>query len=386
MRYFLSGFLLFEKILVNFDREYNMNEAVTSLMCQLLAKKQYVAFYTKCIMYKREKKMDENFIKLIESKRVLFVTTKNIDYIRNTQEIGIIKENSKSLYEIFSNQKRYVGRIIEVWIKLMKYNIKDTDIIFIGFAPQLILPFFYLKMRKKVIIIDFFISVYDTLIHDRKNFKDLGIVARLCHLLDTITLNKANNIITDTKVDEEYFIKEFKCNPGKFETLYLKADTSIFYPRKQCKRADLHNKFVVLYFGSMLPLQGVDVVLNAIELLKDQETIYFQIIGPISDKYTKPIYGNVEYVDWLSQEKLAEYIANADLCLAGHFNGEIDKAKRTIPGKAYIYDAMEKMMILGENEANKELFSQEKENIYYIQMGNAKALADKISLLFDVWN
>ena len=98
------------------------------------------------------------------------------------------------------------------------------------------------------------------------------------------------------------------------------------------------NKYVVLYFGSVLPLQGVDVVLDAIKLLKNEKDIFFQVIGPISKKYSKPVQDNVEYIDWLEQKELAEYIANADLCLAGHFNGEIDKAKRTIPGKAYILD------------------------------------------------
>jgi glycosyltransferase involved in cell wall biosynthesis len=330
--------------------------------------------------------MHSNFVELTKEKNVLFITTKNIDYIRNTQEIRIIRENSKCVQIIFSNREKYIGRVIEVWKKIINYKMKNVDVIFVGFAPQLILPFFYIKMRKKIIIIDFFISVYDTLIHDRKKFKDKGIIAKICYWFDYIVLKKTNYVITDTKADAEYFIREFKINAEKFEILYLEADFSIYYPRKQHKRADLQDKFVVLYFGSILPLQGVNVVLDAVRLLRDSSNIYFQIIGPILDKFNKPIQKNVEYIDWLEQKELAEYIANADLCLAGHFNGEIEKAKRTIPGKAYIYNAMEKPMILGENEANKELFSQEKENIYYIQMGNAKALADKISLLFDAWN
>ena len=89
-------------------------------------------------------------------------------------------------------------------------------------------------------------------------------------------------------------------------------------------------------------MQGVDIVLDAVKLLQEEKKIFFQIIGPIPKKYNKPIQDNVEYIEWLTQEQLAEYIANADLCLAGHFNGEINKAKRTIPGKAYIYSAMKK--------------------------------------------
>ena len=101
---------------------------------------------------------------------------------------------------------------------------------------------------------------------------------------------------------------------------------------------------MVLYFGSILPLQGVDVVLETIRKLKGRDDIFFDIIGPIPQSLQKPIQSNVRYTDWLSQEELAERIASADLCLAGHFNGSIAKADRTIPGKAYIYEAMKKKM------------------------------------------
>ena len=74
---------------------------------------------------------------------------------------------------------------------------------------------------------------------------------------------------------------------------------------------------------------------------------------------------------------MAEYIANADLCLAGHFNGEIDKAKRTIPGKAYIYSAMDKKIILGDNKANHELYKPT-HKIFWTEMSNSIALSETI--------
>lgn len=323
--------------------------------------------------------MQRKFSEIIKGKRVLFITTKNIDYIRNTQEVRILKENAERVYILYSSKKNYIGRILEIWFKLLFARIQDVDCVFVGFSPQLILPFFKWKIRKKTIVIDFFISVYDTLIHDRKKFKDKGIIAKMCHLLDSITLNWANHVVTDTKADARYFIEEFKGDEVKFETLYLEADKTIYYPREQEKRDELKDKFVVLYFGSILPLQGVDVVLKTVESLKDDKSIYFQIIGPIPEKYSKPIQENVEYINWLSQEDLAKYIANADLCLAGHFSGDIDKARRTIPGKAYIYAAMGKKMILGDNEANKELF-EGKKDILFTKCGEVDSLVQTIAL------
>lgn len=314
---------------------------------------------------------------IIKGKRILFVTTKNIDYIRNTQELRIVMNQADSVTIISSEKTKYVARILAVWKDLLKCNMKNFDVVFIGFLPQLVVPFFYYKMKNKDIIIDFFISLYDTLIHDRKKYREQGIVARVCHLLDEYTISKACNIITDTKVDAQYFFKEFNGNKNKFETLYLEADMEIYYPREKRKCFELENKFVVLYFGSILPLQGVDIVLDAVRLLCEKTDIYFQIIGPICDKYDKPIQKNVEYINWLNQNELAEYIANADLCLAGHFAKDIEKAKRTIPGKAYIYQAMRKPMILGDNLANRELF-MESDQFIYIEMGNSVILKEKI--------
>lgn len=311
----------------------------------------------------------------IKDKKVLFVTTKNVDYIRNVQEINFLKRYARRTKVLYSDQKNYAARILEVWCKLIVSG-RNYDVIFIGFAPQLVAPFF-LKYGNKEIMIDFFVSVYDTLINDRKKFSRHNPIAGLCRWVDAFVIKKADLVITDTKADAEYFIHEFRGEREKFKTIYLEADKRIYYPRKQQKRHDLADKFVVLYFGSVLPLQGVNIVLNAIEMLRDEKNIFFQMIGPISRKYQAPVQDNVEYIDWLSQEELAEYIANADLCLAGHFNRDIDKAKRTIPGKAYIYENMGKNMVLGDNKANREIYGLS-DKVFWTEMGNAEALAKVI--------
>lgn len=312
---------------------------------------------------------------LFEQKCVLYVTTKNIDYIRVVQEIDFLKGCAAKLEVICADRQKYVLRILAVWWRLLCCG-KNYDVVFFGFAPQLAAPFFW-KYRKKVLVIDFFISVYDTLVNDRKKFSDRNPIARICHLLDAYVIRKADCVITDTKADAAYFIQEFRGNKDKFVTVYLEADRTVYYPRRQQKRRGLEGKFVILYFGSMLPLQGADIVLQAIALLEDEKDIFFQIIGPIPQKYDRPVQDNVEYIDWLEQEELAAYIANADLCLAGHFNAAIGKADRTIPGKAYIYEAMGKRMILGDSKANHERYDAA-DGVYWTKMGDADALAGVI--------
>lgn len=316
----------------------------------------------------------------INNKKVLFITTKNLDYLRNTQEISILKEQASSYDVIGSYHRSYFRRLLYVYAKLLMTHVSQYDAVFIGFAPQLILPLWAWKFRNVNVVIDFFISMYDTLCCDRKKIKESSLCGRVLHYVDEMTLKKAESIICDTKAHGTYFHEEFGVEQDKLSIIYLQADESIYYPRNSERPKYLVNKFVVLYFGSVLPLQGVDIVLKAMDILKEQDNLQFYFIGPIEDKQVerlRPISEHITYIDWLSQDELAEYIDMADLCLAGHFNKSIQKARRTIPGKAYIYQAMKKPMILGDNSANRELFDEE-ENVTFVEMGNERALANAI--------
>lgn len=319
-------------------------------------------------------------MKTIENKRVLFITTKNLDYIRNSQEIDEISKISLELQVIGSNRKNYLFRVIYVYWKLLFLSLKNFDVCFVGFAPQLILPIWNWKIKRKYVVIDFFISMYDTFVFDRQKVSKKSLVAKVLFKIDQYTIKSADRVVADTKAHAEYFANEFSVKEEKISVMYLRADDSFFYPMKVEKRERILGKYNVLYFGSVLPLQGVEVVLDAVRLLKEEKSIFFTIIGPIKDKMQKVEQDNVEYIDWLSQTELAKYIAMSDLCLAGHFNEKIMKADRTIPGKAYIYRAMNKKMVLGDTTANHELFD-DVEDVYFVERGSSEKLAELIKLL-----
>lgn len=309
----------------------------------------------------------------IWQKTVLFITTKNEDYIRNNQEIKSIEKNAKSIIKIYSDKGNYLFRIFDIYVQIIKLNIKNIDEIFIGFAPQLILPFMNHKFRKKYITIDFFISVYDTFVDDRKRVRSNSIIAKIMHYIDQKTLFLADSIIADTNAHADYFSKEFGVGRDKIETYYLEADKSIYHPQIVKRPTSLNDKCIVLYFGSILPVQGVDIVLKTFDELKNDDRFYFYLIGKIGNQYEKPISKNIEYIDWLTQEDLAKKIAIADLCLAGHFSAEIGKANRTVPGKAYIYQSMGKRMVLGDSLANREVFRDDNMH-YFVNLGDSEQL------------
>lgn len=322
-------------------------------------------------------------IALVKDKKVLFITTKRLDYIRNTQEIRLLEQCAAGFRIIGSNEKTYFFRLCHVYLLLLFTSAKPYDTIFIGFAPQLILPFFAWKFRGTYQMIDFFISLYDTFCLDRRVFPPDSLAGRLLHLLDTYTLAHADTILCDTRCHANYFAEEFHADRKKMYLLYLAVDSSIYHPMYVPKPKNAAGKKVVLFFGSMLPLQGYEVILDAFYQLRSRSDYYFYFIGPLSDalKSTVQDMPNLFLTDWIMQEELARHIAFSDLCIAGHFSASIAKASRTIPGKAYIYRAMKKPMILGDTPANHELFAAG-QNTIFVPVGDADAIARAILRFF----
>ena len=95
----------------------------------------------------------------LKNKKILFITTKNLDYLRNTQEIRQLKGKTDFLSVIGSKDKSYPKRLLKVYWKLLWTSCKKYDVVFVGFAPQLVVPFFKWKFGKNRLYIDFFISM-----------------------------------------------------------------------------------------------------------------------------------------------------------------------------------------------------------------------------------
>lgn len=330
------------------------------------------------------------FTSYLVHKRVLFVTTKQLSYIRNAQELRICREYAACVDVIGSDSSCYPVRLMKVYGSLLMKSCQKYDVIFVGFSPQLVLPVWFWRFRKQFIIIDFFISVYDTLCLDRGKVKKYGALGKLLKRLDRRTIDLADWILCDTRAHGYFFRQELGAREDLLEVLYLEADCSVYYPKVMAKPDEWENCFVVLYFGSILPLQGVDVILDAIERAQSYaesvERLRFVLVGPLS-KQQEELIRKLSYVHWekwLSQQELSDWIAMADLCLAGHFNPTIAKARRTIPGKAYIYEAMEKPMILGDNEANRERYT-ESDRVSFVPMGDAQALLQEILKQYKKW-
>ena len=357
----------------------------------------------------------------LKNKNVVFITVKNRDYIRVTQLERLLKQEASS-YIVYSSEKgNPITRALDINRRIKNIDFSGADVVILGFLPQLIYKSAIRRIRnaqkedvQPFVIADFFLSLYDTIVLDRKLVSQNWLIAKMLRKMDSEVLKGADLVITDTQADADFFADEFGADKKKFEVLYLEADSNLFSSgnsanmgtvtknsssgniddiksnqagnehssgKNSCEKGGIRE---VLYFGTGLPLQGTDIVLNAFLQVAEVDGIKCTYIGGtkgVSKKLLKKVSDcqNVELISWLSQEQLSKRIESAGLCIAGNFNPDIDKADRTIPGKAYIYEAMNKPMILGDTRANHELFSPDERHIF-VPRGDNRALAKAIAV------
>ena len=164
--------------------------------------------------------------------------------------------------------------------------------------------------------------------------------------------------------------------------LYVGCDEEIFFPRPAPK----DDVFRVFYYGSFLPIQGIEYIVKAAKLLEHEPKIVFQIAGngmrydEIRALAESMQCTNIEFIGWIPYAQLPEHIAQASICLGGHFSNS-DKAQSVIATKTFQFLAMAKPTIVGDGTANAEVFTHN-EHVYMCTMADEHALADAILTLY----
>ncbi|MBA7527405.1 hypothetical protein ES705_19581 [subsurface metagenome] len=315
--------------------------------------------------------------------KVLFVSGREPTYTRNVVILKGIKENGVEVIECTSLLGSYLSRYPNVLAKFLLKH--DYDLVFVGFFGQPLVPIIK-KISNKPIIFDAFLSAYDTMCFDRKRFGPNSHGGKFFYWLDKHSCELADKVLLDTNAHIDYFVNTFELNRKKFQRVFVGADDSIFYLRvRDVKKED--STFRVFYYGTHRPLQGIEYIIRAAKKLESYKDIDFEIVGkgPEHEKIMKFVQEldvrNITVIDWIPYEKLPLEIADADICLGGHFSS-IDKAKRTIAGKTFQFIAMKKPVIIGDSPANRELF-EDKKNALFVEHANPDALADAILELKD---
>ena len=290
--------------------------------------------------------------------------------------------NKLALMAGFEKKLRLIFRAILAYPQLIyRYlRLPQHDAVVVGYWGHLDIIFLaaFAKLKRKPLIFDAFFSLFDTAISDWGLAPSKSPLARLCHFLDWSACRLATLVLVDTEAQRNFFCQQFGLSKNKVRWLYMGADETIFIPRSEPAGA---NPLRVLYVGNYVPLHGVAIILQAARLL-DREDIEFWLIGEnhredalLESLFTEANPERVMRFPWMAPAVLHARLCAADICL-GIF-GTSGKAKRVIPGKAFLALAMGKPLITGDSPAARELL-QDGKTALLCEMGNSQALAGAI--------
>lgn len=294
------------------------------------------------------------------------------DYSRNRI---LIKGLEQSGVKVIECHTRKAG-VFKYWELVLKFlKIKDKfDIMVVGY-PGFQSVILAKLLTRKPVIFDAFVSLYDSNVFDRKVYPPRSLKALRDWFLDYFSCRLADKVIIDTNEHITYFAREFGIDKKKFFRIFVGSDDEYFRPIDSKKE---NNKFIVHFHGWGVPLQGVEYIIKAARILKDEQ-IYFNIIGTkVKIEHEDLTLKKVHFFNYLPYKELNNYLASADISL-GIF-GKTPKAKRVIPNKIFESLAARVPVITAETPAIKELL-QDQENIILCQSANEQDLADKIMML-----
>ncbi len=317
-------------------------------------------------------------------KNVLYIGYYNEKNPRSVKIINLLKQKSVNVIEFpFKvNEKKYIiKKFLKNFKKLTRLDI-DAIIYFCDFFSILIFFVKLLSAIKRIPLISKFdiSGLYHKL--DRNNNKINSYQFLKSFLLDKIQFILPNFIYFLTNAQISHFHKRFNFSRKKCKRLFMGADESLFYPRKNKKKSLF--PIVVGYWGTYIPFHGVQHIIEAAKLLKEDKNIKFVMIGK-GQKYAQAVklketynLENIEILGYLPLEEFFNQICKINISLGIY--GNLPKATWCVTNKVYEAIAMGLPVITRISPANLELFTHRK-NVFLCKPANPKSLARAISKL-----
>ncbi|MDH6457281.1 hypothetical protein M2102_000897 [Fusobacterium sp. PH5-7] len=316
--------------------------------------------------------------------------SRNIYMIRSLLDMGEVYYDG---YKIKITKNKYINKILNILNSTILFPTKffkmlNSDLVIIlAMNQNKVLEILLAKILKKKVILDYFLSNYDTVICDRKIYSENSIFSKIYKFQDKNALKTANKIIFITRIEVERYLKiaglshkniSYDIIPlAKEDNFLIKGELPFF---------NNNNEITICWWGTYIPLHGLDKIILAGKILKEKNIKFKMYLFGNSEERSIPYMKQIKKMNLgdkiiirndytFKNKKLPEFlIKNCDIAL-GNF-GDSEKAKNVMLYK--IVDALcLKIPILnGESIALDEFFDYE--NDLFRSLNTSEDIANKI--------
>jgi glycosyltransferase involved in cell wall biosynthesis len=228
------------------------------------------------------------------------------------------------------------------------------DVVLVGYFGHLDVHLARFLAGRRRVVLDMFLSVYDTVVLDRGMGSPDGLRARVTRLVDRAAVSAARLALLDTQAQIDFCVRVLGIPPAKLAAVAVGAEPDRFPVTPVPDGGPLR----VLFYGSFIPLHGTQTLAAAIRELNG-EPIEFTVVGRGQERaaFDRAAAGlpNVTVFDWIDYDKLGELVAAHHVVL-GVF-GDGDKASRVVANKVYQAACAGRPIVTGDTPATRAAFA-----------------------------
>lgn len=262
---------------------------------------------------------------------------------------------------------------------------KDFSVIFVPEFRHKDVPLAWLLalLSRKRVVFDPLVSRHETKIIDRGDAGRRSFQSWYNRRIDTLSLKLPHLVFADTASHASYYRSEFGAR--NVAVLPVGYDDTVFTPRPTADAGNGDSR-TVFFFGSYVPLHGVETIIDAAARLRDRPEVVFKMIGggqtfdSARSRAAEAGLDRIEFLKRVPYGELPRHVGAAHICL-GIF-GTSEKASRVVPNKVYQCMAMRKPVITADSPAIREYFTAG-EHLFTVPPGDGEALARTIIRLID---
>jgi glycosyltransferase involved in cell wall biosynthesis len=236
------------------------------------------------------------------------------------------------------------------------------------------------RLRGVPVVWDMFMSLYDTVVLDRRLVAPGAFRARALHWLEGLAVRRADLVFLDTEAHARRVESLFGLPAQRCGAVWVGAEVERFRlpPPAGGAARPAGTPLRVLFYGQFIPLHGIDTIVAAARLTSE-EGIEWTVIGrgqeapAIRRLLAETPLPKLRWVEWVDYAELRTWIRAADVCL-GVF-GTSDKAASVIPNKVFQIVAAGQPLITRDSPAIRELLDPAAPCVSLVAPGDAPALA-----------
>lgn len=193
------------------------------------------------------------------------------------------------------------------------------------------------KHWRPPLVADAYISVWDSAVRDRALVGRGRWSDRLLRIFEARALRTADAVLVDTVANRDWMIGQFGLASGSVFAIPLAIDDQQLL---ELAAAVPERPLRVSFIGTLVPLHGIDVLMDSVRRTADPDRVLFHLVGDgqdamkVEEAAASGLLGFAWERGWQSHEQIIEHIERSDVCL-GVFGGAA-KASRVLPFKLYL--------------------------------------------------